>query len=100
MQFCKQHLGRNLRQTVAGSGVVPEIAFASAFAARALKMVIAAPIAPERGGRQRPSAAGAELIQQVGVGGVFHGLSVFLFDSLSLCLFDSLSLCLFVSLSL
>ena len=87
VQFGKQHIGRNLRQTVTGSGVVPEIAFASAFFARALKMVIAAPIAPERGGRQRPSAAWAELIQQVSGGGVFHGLSVF-----SFCLCVSLSL--------
>ena len=77
MQFCAQQLRRNLRQTVTGSGVVPEIAFPSALAARALQVVIAAPIAPERRGRQRPSAAGAKLIKQVGGGGVFHGLSVF-----------------------
>ena len=84
MQFCKQHLGRNLRQTVAGSGVVPEIAFSSAFFARALKMVIASAVAPERRGRKRSSASWAELIKQVSGGGVFHGLSVFLFDSSSL----------------
>ena len=93
MQFCKQHLGRNLRQTVAGSGVCSEIAFAAAFFARALQMVIASSVAPEAGGGQRPSAAGAVLIKQVGGGGgVFHGLSFFLFVSLTLCLFDSLTL--------
>ena len=77
VQFCKQHLGRNLRQTVAGSGVCSEIAFPTAFFARALQVVITSAITPERRGRQRPSAAGAELIKQVGGGGgVFHGLSV------------------------
>ena len=93
VQFCKQHLGRNLRQTVSGSGVRPEIAFPSAFLARALQVVITVAVTPERGGRQRSPATGAKLIQQVGGGvGVFHGLSVCLFDSLSLCLFVSLSL--------
>ena len=84
MQFGKQYLGRNLRQTVSGSGVGPEIAFPSAFFARALQVVITSSVTPERRGRQRPTAAGAKLIKQVGGGGVFHGLSVFLFDSSSL----------------
>ena len=85
-QFCKQHVGRNLRQTVAGSGVRPEIAFPSAFSARALQVVITSAVTTEAGGRQRPSAVRAELIKQVGGGGgVFHGL-------FSFCLFDSLSL--------
>ena len=93
VQFGKQYLGRNLRQTVASSGVRPEIAFSSAFAARALQMVITSAVTAESGGGQRPSAVRAVLIQQVGGGGVFHGLSVFIV-SLSLCLFDSLTLCL------
>ena len=74
VQFGKQHLGRNLRQTVSGSRVRPEIAFSSALSARALQVVITAAVLPERGCRQRSSAVRAVLIQQVGGGGVFHGL--------------------------
>ena len=77
VKFGTKHLRRNLRQTVAGSGVCLQIAFSSAFLARALQMVITSAVLSERGGRQRPSAVRAELIQQVGGGGVFHGLSVF-----------------------
>ena len=76
-QFGKQNVGRNLRQTVSGSGVRPEIAFPSAFFARALQMVITSAVAPESRGGQCPPAVRAVLIQQVGGGGgVFHGLSV------------------------
>ena len=99
MQFGKQHVRRNLRQTVSGSGVRPEIAFPSAFFASALQVVITAAVAPERRGGKRPPAVRAELIKQVGGGGVFHGFSVFVV-SWSLCLFDSSTLRLFVSLSL
>ena len=103
MQFGAQQLRRNLRQTVTGSGVCPEIAFPSALAARALQVVITAAVTSESGGRQRSSASWAKLIKQVGGGGVFHGLfciSFCLFVSLSLRLFVSLTLRLFVSLTL